>query len=383
MAEEKEQELPLSAPDDEKLFGNDPPPLKPVDINLDDETPPQEVAEGGQVETPEVPPEEPKKSKNRVPATQRIGQLRGEISARDQQIAALQQQLNEMQGQANALSRQAQESDIARFDQHDVNWHQEENDATAALEAAYEKQARGEAGAATDIAKATRRLAKASSEVQAIDAFKANHPDGFNADGTRRAAQPQQRVEQPRQQTQQQAQPQMELPQDVYDWIDNNPWINKDNPEFDPEMAHAATELTNRLDGKFRRSGRGEEIGTKTYFDELDGLLADKFPEAYEDAPAPVAPPQAKRNPAMTRPNGAGVAPASRQAQATPAPGNPGSGSVRLSADEQDMAMRMGYRYEYDHPKAGQRMSNQDALRHHAKHKNGVAVKRSALGLEP
>lgn len=73
----------------------------------------------------------------------------------------------------------------------------------------------------------------------------------------------------------------------------------------------------------------------------------------------------------MTRPNGAQVAPVSRQTIAQP--GAPGSNMVTLSPKEQNMALKMNAngaypKYPAGHAKAGKIMDNADALRYHAKY---------------
>lgn len=380
--DDKEPELPLAPDADAKLFGNDEPKLEPIEIELEEQpAEPEPLQEGGQPEPPQQEAEAPKpKKRNRVSAEQRFGQMRAEIGERDRQIAEMQRRMAEMEEQARGLAQRNVEADAAAFDTHDARWHSEANAAKEALRVAHEKMAAGDPNGAALVADATGRVAAAASEMQAINAFKAQHPHAFNADGTRKAQQAQPRpVQQPAQQVVQQPQEQMNMPEDVAEWVDNNPWIRKGSDEFDPEMAQAATNYTQMLDIRYKRAGRADEIGTKAYFNELDAELARTFPEAYEDQPAP--PRQEKRSPTMNRPNGAAPAAAtSRQASATDAPAQANGTKVRMSADDQDMALKMGYVYDHDHPKAGKRMSEQDALRNHAKYMAEVQKKDRALG---
>lgn len=371
MAGENEQTLEstLTGP------GDDAPPT-PVEVTL-----PEEGAEGAIAEVPaegaEAPAEEtPEPQKpTRLPAgvkgfdadgnpiyekraKQRIHELNTAWRNEKARAEDAERRLADSEREKADLAARSRVVDKAAMDTHEQRWKTEEDSAKRELAAAHEKQDY------PAVAEATAKLSSASSELQAIRAYKANLP----AEPQRQQQQPQQRqnghVEQ---------QPQVQLTEPMRAWIEDNPYLVAGTDDFDPDMSAHAQTAAMLLDGRYRRAGRSAEIGASDgYFTELTSMIQQEFPEYWEGQPAPQPSPrpQQRRAIPMTRQNGAGVAPASRAT--TPAPGQPGSRVVSLSGEEKDMALRMAhngvYKYPAGHAQAGRRMSDTDAIVHHARY---------------
>lgn len=340
------------------LFSNDPVPVGPVDVDLSDggETAPAEA------EAQPEPVKPKPRSTNRVPAPERINAMRAQLGDEQRAREAAESRVAALEQQNRELAARSQHVDASAFDAHDARIRSEK---AAAVQAIKDAKARGDGDAETE---ALARLTEAASEAQAINAYKAQFPDQFNADGSRRQVppprqQPIQQQQPPRQQVQ--PTPQAPPPPELQQWVADNSWIDGRSPDHDPEMAQSATQFSSILDSRYNRSGRSGEIGGAGYLQELDAMLQQEYPDAYGQQPA--APPT--RRPTMTRPNGAGVAPASRQAP-TSQPGQPGSNTVRMTADEHEFALiqtRNGaYTYPVGHPRQGQRMDDKDGVRYHA-----------------
>lgn len=355
--------------------GDDTPPT-PVEVTL-----PEDGAEavietpaGEQEQQPEPAPKAPKTE--RLPAgvkgydadgnpiyekraKQRIHELvaAGRVSVARAEEA--ERRLAQVEREKADLAARSAVVDKAAMDTHEQHW---------AAKAALAKREYADAVRAGDAdlqAEANVRVSEAASELQAIRAYKANQPAPEQPRQEQRQPQPGNGHVQP--------QPQIQITEPMRAWIEENPYLVSGTDDFDPEMSAHAQHAATLLDGRYRRSGRQGEIGASDeYFTELTGMIQQEFPEYWEGQPAPQPSPrpQQRRAIPMTRQNGAGVAPASRAT--TPAPGQNGARTVSLSGDEKDMALRMAhngaYKYPAGHKQAGQRMTDQDAIVHHARY---------------
>jgi hypothetical protein len=217
-----------------------------------------------------------------------------------------------------------------------------------AVSAEYEAAKRdfAEAQASGDperIAEATGKLAAKASEREQWDNWKAANPHAF-ADKAAAQAQPQQKPapqQQPQQKpAQQQAQAGADLDPVVAGWIQANSWFNPEHADFDQEMHGEAVAEGRRLERRYRREGKEDQIGSPEYFGAIEDYMRREFPDAFEgDAPAAPAKKAAptKAAPVMSRGPGT-VATVARSAP------NGGSGSptrIELSGEERKLAWNL------------------------------------------
>jgi hypothetical protein len=139
------------------------------------------------------------------------------------------------------------------------------------------------------------------------------------------------------------------------DWIASNTWFQPQSPDFDREMHEEATTYARKLERRLKADGRAEEIGSKSYFADIDKYVRQEFPEAFEEAAAPK-----KGTPKMSRDTT--VAPVARSG----APGQPtNSRMVRLTPEQRRMAHNMADSGAYK-KQNGQRMTHSEAEKYHA-----------------
>jgi len=158
---------------------------------------------------------------------------------------------------------------------------------------------------------------------------------------------------------QQQAQPETQQPTlepRTRDWIAANTWFQPQSPDFDREMHEEATTYARKLERRFKAEGRGEEIGSKKYFADIDKYVRGEFPEAFEGEATPK-----KGTPKMSRDNT--VAPVARSG--APGQPSPNSRTVRLTPDQRRMAHNMADSGAYK-KQNGQRMTHSEAEKYHA-----------------
>jgi hypothetical protein len=140
------------------------------------------------------------------------------------------------------------------------------------------------------------------------------------------------------------------------DWIEKNPWFQPQSPDFDPEMHEEATMYARRIERRFKAEGRADEIGSASYFKEIDKHMRTEFADVLPDTSTPK-----KATPKMKRDNT--VAPVVRSGGSdTPAKR---TAKVTLSPAERQFARNMAASGAYKKPN-GQRMSDAEAERYHA-----------------
>jgi hypothetical protein len=161
---------------------------------------------------------------------------------------------------------------------------------------------------------------------------------------------------QPEPQPQPPSQQQVTLEPRTRDWIEKNPWFQPQSPDFDPEMHEEATQYARRIERRFKAEGRADEIGSASYFKEIDKHMRAEFADAIPDRSAPK-----KATPKMKRDNS--VAPVARSGGSdTPAKR---TAKVVLSAADRQFARNMAASGAYKKPN-GQRMTDAEAERYHA-----------------
>lgn len=163
----------------------------------------------------------------------------------------------------------------------------------------------------------------------------------------RQAAQPE------KQQAQQPA-----LQPETAEWIRKNEWFQPNSAGFDPEMHEEATLYARRIERRYRAEGREDEIGSVSYFTEIDRHMRSEFPDAFESVPAPK-----KAAPPMSRDKT--VTPVNRSAPDGQAPKN--SKTIRLTSDQRRMAQQLAESGAIKKPN-GARMTPAEAERYYAIH---------------
>lgn len=163
-----------------------------------------------------------------------------------------------------------------------------------------------------------------------------------------------QREPEPKPQTQQQQQ--VTLEPRTRDWIEKNPWFQPQSEDFDAEMHEEATMFARRLERRFKADGRADEIGSSSYFKEIDKHMRAEFADAIPDRSAPK-----KATPKMKRENT--VAPVVRSGGSDSPTKR--TAKVSLSPAERQFARNMAASGAYKKPN-GQRMSDAEAERYHA-----------------
>lgn len=309
--------------------------------------------------------EKDKRPKNRIPAKQRINQLWHEARQAETVAEQLRRENEELKAQMATTNTKSAEVNAAALVAHENSWKNARDLARRELVDAKN------AGNAEAEANAISKLSRAESELANVEAYRAAQPKPNGA----AKAEP----EKPKPQGNGQAQPQqqVEVTPEIQSWVERNLWAVNDprNPQFDPEMANFMANQANILEQRMRRQNRTAEIGTETYFDEIDRLMREEFPDRFDDTEEEeVAEPQPKpqprqqpanqrRAPAMARQNGAAVAPAAASAGQAVQRAQPRT--VNLTAEERSFAHGMAangaLRYPAGHKMQGKPMAPADA----------------------
>lgn len=61
------------------------------------------------------------------------------------------------------------------------------------------------------------------------------------------------------------------------EWMDKNSWANPKSPHFDKEMYDEADNYSIRLARKYKLEGRGDEVGTEDFFNEITDYIKDSY----------------------------------------------------------------------------------------------------------
>ena len=176
--------------------------------------------------------------------------------------------------------------------------------------------------------------------------------DAWRKDAEVKLVEAQQAPAQPKPQQQQQ----VTLEPRTRDWIEKNPWFQPQSPDFDAEMHEEATMFARRLERRFKADGRADEIGSSSYFKEIDKHMRAEFADAIPDRSAPK-----KATPKMKRENT--VAPVVRSGGSDSPTKR--TAKIVMSAADRQFARNMAASGAYKKPN-GQRMTDAEAERYHA-----------------
>ncbi len=250
-----------------------------------------------------------------------------------------------------------------------TNWAHYEARVTAELAAA--EKAAEEAIAGGDpktIAAANKMLAMKASEQGQIDAWKASQPKVEKKAGGE--------VEKPNDGDGKQVerQPMRAAPNPVRDaWIASNPWFDNRADEFDPEMQQEAVSYAQIVERRLIRQGRENEVGKKTYFEEINKHMTQEFPDVFQNT---------RRMPNMSGGGNVGVAPPVRGNGG--AGGGGGSGSsikIKLTAEQRDFAINNARNGAVKGPN-GEKLTDDQAVARFARkiHEDQLAQKAQKTG---
>jgi hypothetical protein len=176
--------------------------------------------------------------------------------------------------------------------------------------------------------------------------------DAWRKDAEAKMAEAQQAPAQPKPQQQRQ----VTLEPRTRDWIEKNSWFQPQSSEFDAEMHEEATMFARRLERRFKADGRADEIGSSSYFKEIDKHMRAEFADAIPDRSAPK-----KATPKMKRENT--VAPVARSGGSDSPTKR--TAKIVMSAADRQFARNMAASGAYKKPN-GQRMTDAEAERYHA-----------------
>lgn len=319
--DESEEEDEVAAEDEEE-------PEEEDDSEDDAEEEEAEAEDDDQVE-PEEEEEEPRPRKR--DAERRIA----ELSRRAQEAERRAQEV-EAKLQQEATLRQ--QSDIAMMTHYEQRLRGDANVILGQIEEAISM------GDGRKQAELQAQFNQLQTDLSGIDAWR--------KDAEAKLVEAQQAPAQPKPQQQQQ----VTLEPRTRDWIEKNPWFQPQSPDFDAEMHEEATMFARRLERRFKADGRADEIGSSSYFKEIDKHMRAEFADAIPDRSAPK-----KATPKMKRENtvapvvrsGGSDSPAKRTAK------------IVMSAADRQFARNMAASGAYKKPN-GQRMTDAEAERYHA-----------------
>lgn len=318
--DESEEEDEVAAEDEEEPEEED---------DSEDDAEEAEAEDDDQVEPEEEEEEEPRPRKR--DAERRIA----ELSRRAQEAERRAQEV-EAKLQQEATLRQ--QSDIAMMTHYEQRLRGDANVILGQIEEAISM------GDGRKQAELQAQFNQLQTDLSGIDAWR--------KDAEAKLVEAQQAPAQPKPQQQQQ----VTLEPRTRDWIEKNPWFQPQSPDFDAEMHEEATMFARRLERRFKADGRADEIGSSSYFKEIDKHMRAEFADAIPDRSAPK-----KATPKMKRENtvapvvrsGGSDSPAKRTAK------------IVMSAADRQFARNMAASGAYKKPN-GQRMTDAEAERYHA-----------------
>lgn len=309
------------------------PEVEEAEEEESEEYEPEEAEAEDDIEAEEEEEEEEPRPRKRD-AEKRIAEL-----ARRAQEAERRAQEVEARLQQEAALRQ--QSDIAMMTHYEQRLIGEANSILGRIE---------EAATMGDVRKQAELQAeynKIQSDLSGVDAWR--------KEAEANLIQLQERRAQP--QAEPQPQQQITLEPRTKGWIEKNTWFQPQSPDFDPELHEEATIYARRIERRYKAEGRADEIGSASYFKEIDRHMREEFPDVFQGQSTPK-----KAAPKMKRDNT--VAPVARSGGGEAAPVKR-TAKVSLSPAERQFARNMNASGAY--PKvSGRRMTDVEAEKYYA-----------------
>lgn len=330
--EESEDDIEIELTDEE--LGDEGGEVESFDHEDAEEEPEAEEPEEEEEEEEEDPEEEDPEEEEPKPKR---------VSRTDKNVAELRRRTQEAELRAEQYERQlAQEAQLRAQSDAAMMTHYENNLETKAKEVKrrlLEAKSLGDSEAEID---AQSELFQIQSDITNVQAWKSQQAQA--APQARPVAQPQQEQ-------------QVDVDPSTQQWIQKNEWFQPNSRNFDPEMHEEATLYARRIERRYRAEGRADEIGSTSYFREIDKHIKNEFPDAFEGMSVPK-----KGTPRMSGDNR--VAPVTRAGQPGQA-SKPNGKVVKLSVNDRRLAHSMAASGAYTNPN-GSRMTKEQAERHHA-----------------
>ena len=139
------------------------------------------------------------------------------------------------------------------------------------------------------------------------------------------------------------------------EWMEKNSWANPNSPHFDQEMYEAADNYSLRLARKYKLEGRGDEVGTSDFFDEI----TDYVKHSYDiSTPPPPSKPQSRDRMQMKTDQSPPVGAVSRQSPLNQTPQK--AKDIVLTPEQREIAHSL--RGFIRHPKTGQKVEDNKTL---------------------
>ncbi len=291
----------------------------------------EDVPEEAEAEDDEQEEEEEEPRPRKRDAERRISELSRRAQEAEQRAQAVEARLQ----QESALRQQ---SDLAMMTHYEQRLR---GDANVVLGQIEEAISMGDARKQAELQSQFNQL---QNDLSGIDAWR--------KDAETKMAEAQQAPAQPKPQQQRQ----VTLEPRTRDWIEKNSWFQPQSSEFDAEMHEEATMFARRLERRFKADGRADEIGSSSYFKEIDKHMRAEFADAIPDRSAPK-----KATPKMKRENT--VAPVARSGGSDSPTKR--TAKIVMSAADRQFARNMAASGAYKKPN-GQRMTDAEAERYHA-----------------
>jgi hypothetical protein len=294
----------------------------------DDDAEEAEAEDDDQVEPEEEEEEEPRPRKR--DAERRISELSRRAQEAEQRAQAVEAKLQ----QESALRQQ---SDLAMMTHYEQRLR---GDANVVLGQIEEAISMGDGRKQAELQSQFNQL---QNDLSGIDAWR--------KEAEAKMIEAQQAPVQPKPQQQQ-----VTLEPRTREWIEKNPWFQPQSSNFDAEMHEEATMFARRLERRFKADGRADEIGSSSYFKEIDKHMRAEFADVIPDRSAPK-----KATPKMKRDNT--VAPVARSGGSDSPTKR--TAKIVMSAADRQFARNMAASGAYKKPN-GQRMNDAEAERYHA-----------------
>lgn len=291
----------------------------------------EDIPEEAEAEDDEQEEEEEEPRPRKRDAERRISELSRRAQEAEQRAQAVEARLQ----QESALRQQ---SDLAMMTHYEQRLR---GDANVVLGQIEEAISMGDARKQAELQSQFNQL---QNDLSGIDAWR--------KDAEVKMAEAQQAPAQPKPQQQRQ----VTLEPRTRDWIEKNSWFQPQSSEFDAEMHEEATMFARRLERRFKADGRADEIGSSSYFKEIDKHMRAEFADAIPDRSAPK-----KATPKMKRENT--VAPVARSGGSDSPTKR--TAKIVMSAADRQFARNMAASGAYKKPN-GQRMTDAEAERYHA-----------------
>jgi hypothetical protein len=302
---------------------------EPEEEEDSDDDPEEAEAEDDDQDEPEEEEEERRPRKR--DAERRIS----ELSRRAQEA---EQRAQEIEARLQKESALRQQSDIAMMTHYEQRLR---GDANVVLGQIEEADSMGDRRKVTEL---TAQYGKLQNDLEGIDAWR-REAEAKMIEAQQAPAQPE-----PKQQQQVTLEPR------TRDWVEKNAWFQPQSPDFDAEMHEEATMFARRLERRFKADGRADEIGSASYFKEIDKHMRAEFADVIPDRSAPK-----KATPKMKRENT--VAPVARSGGSDSPTKR--TAKIVMSAADRQFARNMAASGAYKKPN-GQRMTDAEAERYHA-----------------